>query len=532
MSLFFNYDNAVCENGNSPFSYDPMVYSLKELLLYELSQVSYYSVKLEKNGENVKDIDDKTVKYIYLIFTNKDYSQNTLLSAIKEIYDFIEETEIKYKKSCEEKGIEYAPVTGERIFLGQKGKKRHNSAIRYGERRIIYKNTKLSKTKKNISDIAGVLMVNAVENIEELINYGYDGDEFKHSFAEILYYVNYSEENDEFLKNKLLEFSNTINEISLKLREIIIEKYGPVQKTAVSLDTKPGKAILVSGRFYKNLEILLECLKGKNIDVYTHGEMIFAHALKAFQKYENLKGHYQKSLSNYRADFAAFPGPVLVTGNSFDNTDTIRGRIFTTAENNSYGTSRISRDDFSEIIETAKNSKGFKKNVQKGKIQAGYDEKELEIKLSGVLERINTNKTKHLFITGLKIYNLEQKEYFDEFLKILPDDCEVISFSQGKNQKNIYYTGSYVNSTAMYFLINELKEKFTVEEDKITVILPGCSTETISFALNLVNLKIKNIFIGKCCPNAMSPSVREGLKDIFGIRELSDVWNDFGEIFD
>ena len=66
MSLFFNYDNSVCSKGFSPvfFPYDPSITSLKELLMYELTQLSYYSVKLKELDCDTTKINDKIINYI------------------------------------------------------------------------------------------------------------------------------------------------------------------------------------------------------------------------------------------------------------------------------------------------------------------------------------------------------------------------------------------------------------------------------------------------------------------------------------
>ena len=46
----------------------------------------------------------------------------------------------------------------------------------------------------------------------------------------------------------------------------------------MSLGHKVGKAILVSGHDLQDLEYLLKQTEGKDINIYTHGEMLPSHA--------------------------------------------------------------------------------------------------------------------------------------------------------------------------------------------------------------------------------------------------------------
>ena len=88
MGLFFNYDNSVCNEGTTPvvFSFDPSITSLKELLIYELSQMAYYEVKLRELGEKTETLTDKIINYITLAVVNLDFRKDQFLNMIKSLY--------------------------------------------------------------------------------------------------------------------------------------------------------------------------------------------------------------------------------------------------------------------------------------------------------------------------------------------------------------------------------------------------------------------------------------------------------------
>lgn len=122
MGLFFNYDNSVCNDGDatSVFSYDPTIYSLKELLVYELSQASYYGVKLRDSGEDITPVFDKILEFAGMILVNMDFRKEKLMSVIKSVYDFVLELEARYKSLCDAKGEVFEPLNGEKLSFGTK----------------------------------------------------------------------------------------------------------------------------------------------------------------------------------------------------------------------------------------------------------------------------------------------------------------------------------------------------------------------------------------------------------------------------
>ena len=63
------------------------------------------------------------------------------------------------------------------------------------------------------------------------------------------------------------------------------ETFGTPVPTEVPLGVKEGKAILVSGHDLRDLHELLKQTEGKGITIYTHGEMLPAHAYPKLKKY-------------------------------------------------------------------------------------------------------------------------------------------------------------------------------------------------------------------------------------------------------
>ena len=521
MGLYFNYDNPVCNEGSTPvvFSYDPSISSLKELLIYELGQMSYYEEKLREIGKDTEKITDSVINYITLAVVNLDFRKDRFLTMIKNLYLEIQKLILKYKEECKKNNLNFEPITGEKLSF-EKDDENFN-AVNFGEKQSLMKNTVFSSAKKMMNDIAIMLISNACLCITELENYEINAGNIKYNIPKLLKVINYDNLTDKELKAQILKFAKINNEIMSRLNKFIVKKYGPVEETEVNLSIKKGKCILVSGHYYKNLEMLLEAAKDENINIYTHNEMLYAHSFSRFHKYKNLTGHYQRSINNLQLDFASFPGAILITKNSHSNFDVIRGRIFTPDNNPAYGLCKISENDFSPLFAAAKNERGFLKDIPINDITVGYNEEFIKSKLETVITDFENKKYKNLFIIGTMNYSIPKNDYFVKFFKNLPKDNFVITFSYNKNLPNVWHIDSYYDMSLIYLILEKLKKYKNILKKQTTVFIPQCHIKTVSHAFNMKVLGIKNIFLGECCPNVINPSLMNGMSKFFGIRTMS-----------
>ncbi len=65
--------------------------------------------------------------------------------------------------------------------------------------------------------------------------------------------------------------------------------YGMPEPTEVTLTIEKGPFIVVTGHDLKDLQLLLEQTEGKGINIYTHGEMLPAHAYPLLKEISTLK---------------------------------------------------------------------------------------------------------------------------------------------------------------------------------------------------------------------------------------------------
>ena len=155
-------------------------------------------------------------------------------------------------------------------------------------------------------------------------------------------------------------------------------RYGNPEITRVNIGVRNNPAILISGHDLTDLEQLLEQTRKTGVDVYTHGEMLPAHAYPAFKKYENFVGNYGNAWWKQLTEFESFHGPILFTTNCIvpPKSEEIRARIFTTGAAGFPGCTHIKPDrngkkDFSAIIALAKTLPA-PEEIERGEIVNGF----------------------------------------------------------------------------------------------------------------------------------------------------------------
>ena len=521
MSIFFNYDNPICNECNSPsvFSFDPSILSLKELLLYELKHISYYILKLSEFSVDTTKERDKVINFISLVFVNLDFKRSEFNNIIEDIKGIRKNLEKVYLDYCKAHGTTFQPLkpsydlSADKIDI--------ISAIGEGERQAILKNTILSKTKKTLYEVMMSLIKTTCLYLVEIENYGEKCDEAKDAVIRLLNTTNFPSTGDDKWIAKVNDFVKVAHNVMKQLRGIFTEQYGPITEKEVSLDLKQGNAILVSGHFLRDLEDILKATQDQGINVYTHNDMMVAHSLDRISSYPNLAGHYHMPSHNIQMDFASFPGAILITKNSQPLMDIIRGRIFTLDDHSAFGMSKIKNNDFGPIIQAARDSAGFKKDIHLGKMTVGYNRENVLAKTREIIQKVQNNEIKHLFIVDLVNQYQVKDPYIETLLDMIPNDSYTISLSFKRQRENIWHIDSYYGYSLFYLIMDEITSKFNQDElNRVSLFLTQCNMQTITHILDVKNMGINSIYLGNCCPTAVNPSLIKGLDEMFDVRYI------------
>ena len=157
-----------------------------------------------------------------------------------------------------------------------------------------------------------------------------------------------------------------VGEVNLKCMELLdranTETFGNPKPTKVPLTVEKGPFIIITGHDLYDLKLLLEQTKDKGINVYTHGEMLPAHAYPLLKQYPHLKGNFGTAWQNQQKEFDGVPAPILYTTNCLMPVkESYRDRVFTTEVVSYPQMVHIGADkDFTPVIEKALELGGYK----------------------------------------------------------------------------------------------------------------------------------------------------------------------------
>ena len=500
-------------------SIDPIVYSLMEVLLYELKQLTYYYVKMQELHYENKKLKDSIINYLSLILVGYEFNRSEFQKILYEIHKEKENAKQTFTSVCEKQNIDCqilkSSINFENFDI--------MSLVNQGEQQAIKRNKAINANIKNLYEIILNIIKSVSIRLIELKSYTDDYLPEEDAILKLFNNLNFSTMTEEKLAQKINDFAKVNYDIHRKLHRFKEEYYGEITLNSVNIGVKQGKSILASGQNLKDFETLLEATKDTDLNIYTHDGLIVAHAYPKFAKYKNLAGHYQLSLDSIQYDFASFKGPTIVLRNFQYLLDRLyRGRIFTTNLIAGKGMTKIENNNFGSLIETAEKSEGFLHNHQISSVNVGYNEFEVMKKIEKIVEKIKNGEIKHLIIVGLLNHAPVISDYFNELEKNLPDDYFVISASIPSTRKNVLYFNSFFNSSLIYKILAQIKKQIDFEKFPVSLFITTCNLHTISHLFNLKYLGLKNIILPQCTTNVITPGMLNFLKTKFGFKQIGN----------
>ena len=518
----FQYDSCVFQGI---CSINPRTSSLQEILILYLKLTSYYTKKIiNKEEENIcaKRLILNTISVMVSNpeFSEKDFqtlieSYNKLLpNLIKEYEDLCEKTGEKpdYYKSI----IKYNKKTNINIIKSIKlGEKEYLKAIHSLPQKII-----------NLYKIIFFIAKSLCTSVLDLETYNEDTKEGFVLILDLLNSLDTEQKNCTEIKNIIKEASKQDVILMSKIRKVQEKRYGYQRKKEVSYTTIPNKAILVVGSNIKELEDILEAVKDTDIDVYTHDEMMLAHTFPKFEEYKNLKGQYGHGMENCLLDFATFPGPIILTRHSLYNVEHLyRGILYTTDFAYSKGVIQIKNKDFSDVIKSSLESKGFKTGKLCKSEELGFNYKKIT---EEIVNKIQLNNYSNIFIINFANFNKEQNEYYKNFVDKIPDNNFIISLSFKSDKNNVFYLNACFDTFAIIKIYNEIKSFVKIP---VYVFFPECDRHTISKLIYFSEAEKINTYVGNCIPIILNPNLKNTLQEEFNIKSITTPKQDLNNIF-
>ena len=371
---------------------------------------------------------------------------------------------------------------------------------------------------------------------------GYTDEEVNKFFYKALFAIGMDWDMD-----KLLPIVLEVGEVNLKCMALLdkanTETFGIPTPTEVSLTVEKGPFIVISGHDLYDLKQLLEQTENKGINIYTHGEMLPAHAYPELKKYAHLKGNFGTAWQNQQKEFANIPAPVLFTTNCLmPPKQSYADRVFTTEVVSYPETVHIGENkDFTPIIEKALRLGGYGEDtvftgINGGsKVSTGFSHGAVLSVADTVVEAVKAGAIKRFFLVGGCDGARAGRNYYTEFVKKAPSDTVVLTLACGKYRFNdldlgtigglprIMDMGQCNDAYSAIKVAVALAEAFGcgVNDLPLSMVLSWYEQKAICILLTLLHLGIKNILLGPTLPAFISPHVMNLLVEKYNIGPIT-----------
>ena len=386
---------------------------------------------------------------------------------------------------------------------------------------------------------------------------GYRDKEVNRFFYKALYAVGAKDWGMEELLPVVLE----VGEVNLKCMELLdranTQTYGSPAPTQVSLTVEKGPFIVISGHDLYDLKQLLEQTKDLGINIYTHGEMLPAHAYPELKKYAHLKGNFGTAWQNQQKEFADIPAPVVFTTNCLMPPKAgYADRVFTT-EVVSYpqivhleAMAEGRQKDFTPVIKKALELGGYDQDMHftgingGDHVMTGFGRDAVLAVSDTVIEAVKSGALKHFFLVGGCDGARPGRNYYTEFVKQTPADTVILTLACGKYRFNdldlgtigglprIMDMGQCNDAYSAIRVALALADAFecSVNDLPLSMVLSWYEQKAVCILLTLLHLGIQNILLGPTLPAFISPNVLNYLVEHYHIAPIDTPENDIKKL--
>ncbi len=336
--------------------------------------------------------------------------------------------------------------------------------------------------------------------------------------------------------NQLMKIGQAGSDVMQLLGEAHHQHFGVPTPVTVSQNNAEGKGILVTGHDLNLLSALLKATENTGINVYTHSEMLPAHAYPELKKYPHLKGNVGKAWFDQKKLFENWNGTIVVTTNCIvppTTRATYVDRIYRCGTVGIEGC-RTLNGDFTALIEhtlSLPDVIGFDSDAT---LTTGHNYKTVLSLAPEILEAVKAGKITRFFVIAGCDKPGKQNDYFRQLALSVPEDAIILTSSCGKFRFNDHDFG-YVPGTDLprYIDLGQCNDSYgavmialalsdalnvPVNDLPLTIVLSWMEQKAVIILLALLNLGIKNIFLGPNAPEFVNADIANFLADTFELQ--------------
>lgn len=522
---------------------DPETSALQDLLVHALKGLSMYAVQARKLGMRDDEANTFAVKALFATLTNVNFDPERFVVYLKQAARIRDKMKRFYEDACRKTNTAPVVITGPASWTPADSL---DGLIAQGE------NVGIEQRLNSLGD--------DITGLQELLTYGLKGLAAYAWHARILG----KEDNAvyDFVHDALAFLGNgdgsleehvamnlKCGEVNIRVMELLDDAntshYGHPVPTQVRIEPLKGKAILVSGHDLRDLEEILEATKGKGINVYTHGEMLPAHGYPGLKKYPHLAGNYGGAWQDQRAEFDAFPGPIVMTTNCIQKPkDSYKDRIFTVGVVGWPDVKHIENRNFAPVVEKALACDGFAEEGPDKEITVGFGHNAVLGVAGTVIEAVKSGAIRHFFLVGGCDGAKSGRNYYTDFAKAVPDDCVILTLACGKYRFNkldfgtiggiprLLDIGQCNDAYSAVKIAMALADAFGTDVNglPLSLVLSWFEQKAVVILLSLLHLGIKDIRLGPTLPAFVTPAVLDVLVKNYNIMPIGTVEEDMAAI--
>ncbi len=355
--------------------------------------------------------------------------------------------------------------------------------------------------------------------------------------------------NVNFSLDRFLELVLECGKVNYKAMEVLdrahVEHFGTPGPVEVSRGTEEGPGIVVTGHDLLDLHELLKQTDKTGINIYTHGEMLPAHAYPALRKFKHLVGNYGGAWQEQRKEFAGFPGAILATTNCvlIPEKNTSEDRLFTSGVAGVPGAIHVTDRNFELLIKKANSLP--KLGEEPGKtLTTGFHHTAILALADKIINTVKAGKIRHFFLIGGCDGDSPGRNYYTELAEMVPQDCIILTLGCGKYRFNdrdfgsidgiprLIDIGQCNNAYSAVQVAVALAEAFNcnINELPLSINLTWFEQKAVAILLSLLHLGVKGIRIGPTLPAFLTPNVLKVLHDSFDLKPVTTPDQDINAI--
>ncbi|MGC9217413.1 hydroxylamine reductase [Acidithiobacillus sp.] len=518
---------------------DESTADLQDLLIYQVKGIAQYAHRARPLDVVDPDTDAFILYALFTTLTNVNFNAARFGQMIQEAAKRRDQLRARYEEAARQRGQTPETLSGPAAFQPADGLEQ------------MMEQASLASVKAGEDDLGADIV-----GLRALILYGMKGVAAYAYHARMLGYQSDTVDAEveamlDYLAGSptdmedLLEHALAVGQLNLQVMELLdaanTGSFGAQEISSVRITPVKGKAILVSGHDLHDLKLILEQTKDQGINVYTHGEMLPAHAYPKLKAYPHLVANWGGAWQDQQREFADFPGPVVVTSNCLiEPGRNYKNRIFSTGPVGWPGVRHIDNGNFTPVIQAAKALPGFAADTEEKRITIGFGRHTLLGVADKVVEAVKNGDIRHFFLVGGCDGVSPARHYFTDVADHAPQDTVIMTLGCGKFRFNkhefgdiggiprLLDVGQCNDAHSAIQVAGALAEAFGcgVNDLPLSLMISWFEQKATAVLLSLLALGIKGIYWGPTLPGYMTPKLVQTFQDRFDLKLVGDAQAD------